>query len=221
MTDYTSGATVPPRSQDSALPPDWHLICCEEDHGSSSRTPYQQVNNSQRDLTSKTAEGRPSVASFAWMSCCEDEACVSPPADGTMRIRQHGNPAFSGQPPKPCNYNDQVSQMYCSSDPNNGESLTSAKPFGNYAGPKRLNGIRSASRSTSRPRLGECPPDTICCDSAHLPSNSQHSANGTSMDCAEEGCCDIDEFVCQDHDMVGACVSQTATVPAYEWRVLI
>ncbi|GHJ86605.1 hypothetical protein NliqN6_3007 [Naganishia liquefaciens] len=25
------------------------------------------------------------------------------------------------------------------------------------------------------------------------------------MDCSEQGCCDLDEFVCQDHDMVGAC----------------
>lgn len=208
MIDYTSGATVPPPSQGSALPPDWHLICCEEDHGSSSRTPYQQVNNSQRGPMSKTAEEGPSTASFAWMSCCEDEACVSPPADETMRNRQHGYQAFSGQPPTPCDYNEQISQMCCSSNPDNGESHNSStKPFKNHAGPKRLNGMRSASRSTSRPRLGECPPDTICCDSTHLSSNNQHFANGTSMDCTEEGCCDLDEFVCQDHDMVGACVS--------------
>lgn len=228
MSDYTSGATVPPPDQGSALPPDWHLICCDEDHGSSSRTPYQQADSDRRPKM-KSVEVGTSMGSFAWMSCCEDEACVSPPAHETLRHRQQSYNAFTGQQSlqfsnhrsareTTCDYNERISQMCCTSDPELGENAsefpgTTGNAYENLTDSKRLNGMRSASRSTSRPRIGECPPDTICCEASHtapnhtsFPRNALRFADSVSMDCSEEGCCDLDEFVCQDHDMVGACV---------------
>jgi hypothetical protein len=230
MSPHTSRAILPSPLQGSALPPDWHLICCDEDHGSSSRTPYQQANDSHQRPKLKSTEVGSSMGSFAWMSCCEDEACVSPPVDEKVRHQQLGYNAFTGQQSQqyshhrsaretPCDYNERISQQCCTAEADSGgHGLGFSDKAGNVSGshvdPKRSNAMRSATRSTSRSRLGECPPDTICCESTHpapittpFPRPEQYLADNVSMDCSEEGCCDLDEFVCQDHDMVGACVS--------------
>lgn len=228
MSDYNPAASVPPPLQGPALPPDWHLICCDEDHGSPSRMADAPNNDDgYQQQRSRSAIAGQVAGNFAWMSCCEDEACVSPPVDHDRQHRQHGYNFTTGQPTQPhatrrdgspCAYDDNAPNC-CDPTPDsvNVKGLAyCAEPECDYqAGARKPDALGHPTRKAPETGIGDCPPDTICCESIHpvphitpIGRNAQHvGMDGAPMDCTEEGCCDLDEFVCQDHDMVGACVS--------------
>lgn len=195
MPDYSPAASVPP-PQGPALPPDWHLICCDEDHGSPSRIDHAPNNGDRQQQRSDSTMAGQSAGNFVWMSCCEDEACVSPPVDDNRQ--QSYNFATGGQTSTnstgrnraSCSYTDTNAQDCC--------------------GPTASSGANTKGLTyCAQP---ECPAETICCESIHsgvgiAPIGRHGPAGSAPMDCTDEGCCDLDEFVCQDHDMVGACVS--------------
>lgn len=199
MSDYNPAASAPPL-QGPALPPDWHLICCDEDHGSPSRMAYAPENDSrQQQRASSSTRGQP-AGNFAWMSCCEDEACVSPPVDDNRHRQQSYNFTTGRQASTHATRRDETSCGY---------DATATDCCGPITSPgANAKGLAHCAEA-------ECPPDTICCESIHpgmqiapMGHPGPHGGTGTApMDCTEEGCCDLDEFVCQDHDMVGACVS--------------
>ncbi|KAJ9110794.1 hypothetical protein QFC20_002835 [Naganishia adeliensis] len=122
MFDYNPAASVPPPLQGPALPPDWHLICCDEDHGSPSRMANASNDDSYQQRRSRSALAGQAAGNFAWMSCCEDEACVSPPVEDDRQHRPHGYNFITGQPSQPhtarrdgtpCGYTDDNAPDCC------------------------------------------------------------------------------------------------------------
>lgn len=228
MSNYNPAASVPPPLQGPALPPDWHLICCDEDHGSPSRMANAPNDDGYQQRRSRSALAGQAAGNFAWMSCCEDEACVSPPVEDDRQHRPHRYNFIIGQPSQPhiarrdgtpCGYANDNAPDCCvpTTDSVNVKELAHCpEPECDYqAGTRQTDGLGHPTRKGAEKGIGDCPPDTICCESIHpvphvtpIGRDAQHAGTGGApMDCTDEGCCDLDEFVCQDHDMVGACVS--------------
>lgn len=234
MSDCNSRSSVPPPLQGPALPPDWHLICCDEDHGSPSRMASTQNDDRYQQQRSRSAAAGQAAGNFAWMSCCEDEACVSPSVDEDRRRRQQSYNFVTGQQSQhdatrrdglPCDYTDEVTESCCfpTTDPAvnaKGVAHCPETECDYQAGTRNIDRHGHATRKAVEVGIGDCPPDTICCESVHpvvhdapICRDGQRTGMGsTPMDCTEEGCCDLDEFVCQDHDMVGACVSCSLSI---------
>lgn len=66
-------------SHSSSWTPDWHLICCDQDHGGPSRQPmaaYEAAHASSEEQKAATT-----AAQQAWLAyCCTDESCQVPEA---------------------------------------------------------------------------------------------------------------------------------------------
>lgn len=218
------------------LPPDWHLICCDEDHGSSSKSALNANNSIPHQLGKSTV--RPTLAkagSYAWTSCCEDETCVSPSVDDhrqqgsqTYRFNALQRPQLASVRSQDkgelaCGFRDQVALSCCvpSTDPAENSKDEPHRPFDYRAyqttsrSASGIGALMSEMNAASGPGNGDCPPGTVCCDSLHVAPTGvsangfeyPDTAEGSAMECSEEGCCDLDEFLCQDHHVVGACVS--------------
>ncbi|KAJ9097291.1 hypothetical protein QFC21_004960 [Naganishia friedmannii] len=218
------------------LPPDWHLICCDEDHGSSSKSPLNTNDGIFEQHGASTT--RPTLtkpASYAWTSCCEDETCVSPSVD---EHAQQGQRSYSFSAVKRphlasvrsqdkgelvCGFRDQVALSCCEplteSVENSKDGSRRSYDYRPYpTAPRSMSGFGATMSETQAIRSGDndCPPGTVCCDSVHVVPTGVSAADrfdypdtaeGSTMECSEEGCCDLDEFLCQDHHVVGACTA--------------